>query len=125
MIENTIKKMEEMLTNEDFFNAVQEAGSPEAAYAKFAENGLDASYDDFLNVIAEFQGDLKNAGLIGEEGEVGVELLEIVSGGAHCRVCNSHVKDGFWNMYKHCFKHSWNAVMPLVTLYAMCYGIVI
>ena len=114
--EKNINKMNELLAQEEFAQKIQEVGSYENAYQLFAENGVDASYEGFVAYIDAYHKEMVEKGLLYEDRELSVEELDTANGGAHCRVCNSYVKDGFWNMYRHCFKHAWNAVMPFMDL---------
>ena len=76
-----IKKMEELLAQEEFALKIQEAGSYENAYKLFAENGMDATYEDFMAYIDSCREKMVSDGLISEDGEMGIELLDMVSGG--------------------------------------------
>lgn len=123
MNEMNAKKMEQLLNEESFFEKLKNVDSMEVAYQLFTDNGIDVSYDEFQVMISDSQNAMLQLGLLSEGGELDEDSLDTVSGGAHCRVCNSHVKDGFWNMYKHCFKHAWNATMPIVQVMSWCFGI--
>lgn len=79
--EKNIQKMTELLTQEEFARKIQEAGSYENAYKLFAGNGVDASYEEFLAYIEGCREKMVRNGLIAEDGEMGVELLDMVSGG--------------------------------------------
>ena len=81
MNEIAIKKLEEMMSNEEFAQKVTDAGSYEKAYQILTENGLEASYDDFMAYIEESRKVLIEQSLITEEGELGIEMLDMVSGG--------------------------------------------
>ena len=81
MNEMNIKKMNELIANEEFAQKVAEAGSYENAYQLFVDNGVDASYDDFMAYIEESRQAMIEKGLISEDGELSVEMLEAVSGG--------------------------------------------
>ena len=85
MNETNIKKMEELLTNEEFAQKIADAGSYENAYKLFAEIGLEASYDDFMAYIEDCRKVMIENGLISEDGELSVEMLDMISGG------------GFWS----------------------------
>ncbi len=79
--EYNIKKMTELLAEEEFARNIQEAGSYENAYTLFTENGVDASYEDFMNYIEECRKHLAEQGHISEDGELSMEMLELISGG--------------------------------------------
>ena len=79
--EKNINKMNELLSQEEFAQKILEAGSYENAYKLFAENGVDASYDEFMAYIDSCRGKMVSDGLISEDGEMGIELLDMVSGG--------------------------------------------
>ncbi len=81
MNEKNIQKMNELLAQEAFAQKIQEAGSFENAYTLFTENGVDASYEDFMAYIESCREKMVHDGLISEDGELGVELLDMVSGG--------------------------------------------
>ena len=81
MNEMNIKKMNELLADEEFAQKVAEAGSYENAYQLFVENGVDDSYEDFMAYIEESRQTMIENGLISEDGEMSVEMLEAVSGG--------------------------------------------
>lgn len=81
MNEINIKKMNELVENEEFAQKILAAGSCENAYKLFVENGVDASYEDFAAHIEESRKVMVEKGLISEDGELSVEMLEAVSGG--------------------------------------------
>ncbi|MBQ6999999.1 MAG: hypothetical protein IJN67_02975 [Oscillospiraceae bacterium] len=81
MNETSIKKMEELLANEEFAQKIADAGSYEKAYKLFTENGVDVSLDEFSEEIKKAELDLKNDGFICDDGEISAELLDMVSGG--------------------------------------------
>ena len=81
MNENNIKKMEALLAEEEFAIKIEGSGSYEKAYALFVEEGVTVSYEEFMDFIHESEKAMKSSGLISEEGELGPELLEMVSGG--------------------------------------------
>lgn len=81
MNEINIKKMEELLANEEFAQKIADAGSYEKAYQLLIENGMDTSYDDFMAYIEECRKTMVEKGLISEDGELSVEMLDKVSGG--------------------------------------------
>ena len=45
------------------------------------------------------------------------------SGWNTCAICHQYVSGGFWTKYAHCVKHAWHAVMPIVQLVGLCFGI--
>ena len=77
-----IKKMEELLRNEEFAQKISEAGSYEKMHELFVENGVDVTREDFMAYIGDCRKTMVEKGLISEDGELSVELLEVVSGGA-------------------------------------------
>lgn len=81
MTEIHIKKLEELLANEELAQKITDAGSYEKAYQLLTENGFDASYDDFMAYIEESRKLLIDQGLITEDGELSIEMLDMVSGG--------------------------------------------
>ena len=81
MNEMNIKKMEQLLADEEFAQKIADAGSYEKAYELFAENGVDASYDEYMAYIEECHKDMVENGLLTEDGEMSAELLDMVSGG--------------------------------------------
>ena len=81
MNEANIKKMEELLNNEEFVQKVVDTGSYEKAYQLFIDNGVDASYEDFMAYIEECRKLMIEKGVISEDGELSVEMLDQVSGG--------------------------------------------
>lgn len=81
MNETNIRKMEELLANEEFAQNIADAGSYENAYKLFSENGVDASYDDFMAYIEDCRNAMIEKGLISEDGELSAEMLDMVSGG--------------------------------------------
>ncbi|MBQ8288349.1 MAG: hypothetical protein IJX76_06215 [Clostridia bacterium] len=81
MNEINIKKMEELLSNEEFAQKIADAGSYENAYKLFIENDVAVTYEEFIGFINETGKTLKATGLISDGGEVGPELLDLVSGG--------------------------------------------
>ena len=89
MNEANIKKMEELLGNEDFAQKIADAGSYDKAYDLFIDNGVEASYEDFLAYIEDCRKIMIENGMISEDGELSVEMLDMVSGGKwyHSVVC--------------------------------------
>lgn len=89
MNEMNIKKMEELLANEEFAQKMTEAGSYENAYQLFVENGVDATYEEFTAYLDDCRKLMEEKGLISADGELSVEMLEAVSGGRwyHSLVC--------------------------------------
>lgn len=81
MNEMNIQKMEQLLRNEEFAQKISDAGSYDKAYQLFAENGMDASYEDFMAYIENYRKIMVEKGLISEDGELSAEMLEMVSGG--------------------------------------------
>ena len=81
MNEINIKKMEELLANEEFAQKIEAAGSYENAYKLFAENGVDASREEFMAYLEDCHKDMVENGLLTEDGELGPDLLDMVSGG--------------------------------------------
>ena len=81
MNEMNIKKMEELLANEEFAQKTADAGSYENAYQLFTENGVDASYEDFMAYIEDCRKVMVEKGLISDNGELSVEMLDMISGG--------------------------------------------
>ena len=76
-----IEMMNELMTNEEFAQKIGEAGSMENAYRLFVEAGVEGTWEEFNAYIEETRQDMISKGLIGEDGELSVELLETVSGG--------------------------------------------
>ena len=81
MNENNINKINELLANEDFAKKIAEAGSYEKMYELLSAEGMDASYDEFIAYLEECRKAMVAQGLISEDGELSVELLEQISGG--------------------------------------------
>lgn len=81
MNETMIKKMEELLSNEEFSRKFQDAGSYENAHKLFVENGVDVSYEEFAAYLEDCRKLMVEKGLISEDGELSEELLGAVSGG--------------------------------------------
>ena len=81
MNEMNIKKMEELMTNVEFADKIENAGSYENAHKLFVEEGVAVSFEEYMELINSTESALKEAGHIGEDGELGPELLELVSGG--------------------------------------------
>ncbi|MBQ6999998.1 MAG: hypothetical protein IJN67_02970 [Oscillospiraceae bacterium] len=81
MNETNIKKMEELLANEEFAQKIVDAGSYEKAYQLFVEGGMDASHEEFIAYIEETRRIMVEKGLISEDGELSVDMLDKVSGG--------------------------------------------
>lgn len=81
MNEKNIKKMEELLSNEEFSQKIVEAGTYEKMYALLSAEGMDASFDEFSAYLADCRKIMVEKGLISEDGELSPELLEQVNGG--------------------------------------------
>ena len=78
MNETNIKKMEELLENEELAQKIVDAGSFENACLLFAEQGLDLSYEEFSQYI---QDNLNHSEMISENGELNIEQLDSIGGG--------------------------------------------
>ena len=76
-----IEKMNALMANEEFTQKIADAGSYENAYALLVENGVDATYEEFTAFLADCRAKMVENGMISEDGELGVELLDMVSGG--------------------------------------------
>ena len=81
MNETMIKKMEELLKNEEFAQKIKDAGSYENMHKLFVENGVDVTREDFMAYIEDCRKTMVEKGLMSEDGELSAELLEVVSGG--------------------------------------------
>lgn len=81
MNETMIKKMEELLKNEEFAQKIKDAGSYENMHKLFVENGVDVTREDFMAYIEDCRKTMVEKGLMSEDGELSVELLEAISGG--------------------------------------------
>ena len=81
MNEMNIKKMNELLCNEDFSQKIAQAGSDKNAYHLFVENGMDATYEEFVSYLNSCHKEMMEKGLIASNGELSAEMLENVSGG--------------------------------------------
>lgn len=81
MKENSVKKMEELMTDKEFVQRIASAGSYEKAYQLCVERGMDCSFEEFTEEIRKAEIDLITSGLISEDGEISEELMVAVSGG--------------------------------------------
>ena len=81
MNEKNIKKMEELLATEEFSQKIVEAGTYEKMYELLVAEGMDATYEEFAAYLEESRKFMIEQGLITEDGELSVELLEQISGG--------------------------------------------
>lgn len=81
MTEINIQKMNELIHREGFAEKLQNAGSYENAYRLFSENGVDASYEEFMGLIEDSRKRMQEKEMISQDGELSEEMLELVSGG--------------------------------------------
>lgn len=70
------------MANEEFVQKFNGADSREAAYQLLVDNGVDASYEDFLAYLQESRDFMLEKGLMSEDGELSPEMLDAVSGGS-------------------------------------------
>ena len=75
------EKMQALLENEEIMNQVMTATSLEAEVEILHENGIEITVDELKACGDEGMAVLKDAGYIGEDGELSMEMLENVSGG--------------------------------------------
>lgn len=89
MNEMSVKKMEELLANEEFTAKIANAGSYEKAYELFCENGVEATFEAFMDFIEATRAQMESNGYLAPDCELGPEMLDMVSGGRwyHSVVC--------------------------------------
>lgn len=104
MNEMNVEKMEELLANEEFAQKVVDAGTYQKAYQLFAENGLDVSCEDFMEYVEDCRKVMTGKGLISENGEISVEMLDVVTGGVWGKVLKTFLKCMIWLTYDDTFK---------------------
>ncbi len=76
-----IERMNTLIHDEAFVAKYAEAGNHEDAYKLLIEYGVDATYEDYLDYMAESEKVLVDKGMIDEDGELSAEMLEMVAGG--------------------------------------------
>ncbi len=82
MTEMNYKKMYELIADEAFMQKLRNMNNTEAIYKLFSENGLDASYEDFMVDIKEAEKMVSTMNIASEDGELSPEMLDLVSGGS-------------------------------------------
>ena len=104
MNEANIKKMEDLLSNEELAQKIADAGSYEKAYQIFIKNGMDTSYDEFIAYVETRRKEMIEKGLISEDGEMSVEMMDMASGGAWGKLLETFLKCMLWLTYDDTFK---------------------
>lgn len=82
MTDMDYRKMEELVADKAFVQKLKDAGSVEPMYKLFAENGLNASYEDFAADIQKAKEMVDGIDIVSEDGELTPAMLDLVSGGS-------------------------------------------
>lgn len=81
MNELNVKKMEQLLNNEDFRAEFQNTDSQEEIVRLFQEHGVEVTMEDFQAMGEKGVALLGEKGFVNEDGELSPEMLEMVNGG--------------------------------------------
>ena len=100
--ETMMMKMNELMENEEIAQEIRNT-SVEQTHQVLVRNGLEITLEEFQAILADCRTILAENGHITEDGEMSVELLELINGGArvyHCPWCNTKGTN-FWKVYGH------------------------